>query len=62
MRMVVVFPEPLGPRNPNTDPRGTAKSMLFTATWWPKRLVSPRGLDSEPGAAVSGRHLAAAAA
>ena len=40
-RMVVVLPEPLGPRNPKTEPLGTARSTLSTANWWPKRLLRP---------------------
>lgn len=42
MRMVVVLPEPLGPRNPKTLPRGTVRSSPFTASWPPRyRLVRP---------------------
>ena len=32
MRMVVVLPEPLGPRKPHTSPAGTAISTLLTAS------------------------------
>ena len=40
--MVVVLPEPFGPRKPYTEPAGTARSRPFTATWPPRnRLVSP---------------------
>ena len=40
--IVVVFPEPLGPRKPYTEPRGTARSIWLTATWPPRnRLVRP---------------------
>src|SRR5437660_5064754 len=39
MRMVEVFPAPLGPRNPKASPRPTEKSMLSTAPYEPKRLV-----------------------
>ena len=31
-RIVVVFPDPFGPRNPNTPPSGTARSSPCTAT------------------------------
>src|SRR5450755_443444 len=42
IRMVVVLPEPFGPRKPYTEPRGTARSMWSTATWPPRnRLVRP---------------------
>ena len=40
--IVVVFPEPFGPRKPYTQPRGTARSTWSTATWPPRnRLVRP---------------------
>src|SRR6185503_15916021 len=39
MRSVVVLPAPLGPRNPNSSPRGTSRSMPFTAVKLPYRLV-----------------------
>src|SRR3982751_6571206 len=43
IRIVVVLPDPLGPRNPKTAPCGTTRSMWSTATWPPRnRLVSPR--------------------
>ena len=36
-RMVVVLPEPLGPRNPNTPPSGTSRSRPATASvGWPR--------------------------
>ena len=38
---MVVFPEPFGPRKPNTLPVGTARSMPSTAASSPKRLVRP---------------------
>src|ERR1043165_4981685 len=41
MRMVVVFPEPFGPRKPQTSPSGTAISTSSTASLRPKRLVRP---------------------
>src|SRR5579885_2832854 len=40
MRIVVVLPEPLGPRKPNTSPRITCRCRSFTATRFPKTLVS----------------------
>ena len=41
--MVVVLPDPFGPRKPYTAPAGTARSSEFTATWPPRnRLVSAR--------------------
>ena len=39
IRMVVVFPAPLGPRKPTTSPCSTAKVAPVTAGWRPKRLV-----------------------
>jgi hypothetical protein len=41
MRMVVVLPEPFGPRKPWMRARGIARSMPSTATTSPKRRVSP---------------------
>src|SRR6266498_3456631 len=41
VRKVVVFPAPLGPRNPTTVPWSTSKLRLSTATTSPNRLVSP---------------------
>ena len=41
IRIVVVLPEPFGPRKPYTDPAGTARSRESTAVAAPKRLVSP---------------------
>ena len=40
-RMVVLFPEPFGPRKPVTRPGWTSKLRLPTATFCPNRLVSP---------------------
>ncbi len=48
IRIVVVFPDPLGPRKPNTEPRGTARSMPSTAVCAPKRLVSPTVCTARP--------------
>ena len=42
MRSVVVFPAPLGPRNPVTLPIGTSKLKRSTAVTAPKRFESPR--------------------
>jgi hypothetical protein len=60
MRIVVVLPEPFGPRKPKTDPRGTARSSASTATWPPRnRLVRPlvtmaaEGGDAPMGAPAS---------
>ncbi len=41
MRSVVVFPDPLGPRNPVTRPGSTVKLRLSTASTGPKCLLSP---------------------
>src|SRR5689334_24599708 len=39
IRIVVVFPDPLGPRKPWTPPCGTARSRSSTATTWRPRRV-----------------------
>ncbi len=39
MRIVVVFPAPLGPRNPKTSPARTSKETSETASRRPKRFV-----------------------
>src|SRR6516165_4280478 len=39
MRMIVVFPEPLGPRSPMISPFSTLKETWFTARVAPKYLV-----------------------
>ena len=39
-RIVVVFPAPLGPKNPVTCPGRTVKLRASTAVTGPKRLVS----------------------
>ncbi|MNY36502.1 hypothetical protein D3C86_1709950 [compost metagenome] len=44
MRMVVVFPAPLGPRNPNISPFGTSNVKLSMTVVRPIRLVTPRRL------------------
>ena len=41
MRRVVVFPAPLGPRKPVTDPGSTVKLSSETARTGPKDLLSP---------------------
>ena len=40
MRMVVVLPDPLGPRKPKIDPRGTFRAIELTALWSPKLLTN----------------------
>ena len=42
MRMVVVLPEPLRPRNAKTLPRGTSRFSSYTAGLTPKYRVKPR--------------------
>src|SRR5688572_27970136 len=54
IRIVVVLPEPLGPRNPYTAPRGTARSTSLTATWRRNRLVSPVELIAAPSSSPTG--------
>ena len=50
MRMVVVLPEPLGPRKPKTLPRGTRRSIPSTARVPRYRLASPRvSITVSPG-------------
>lgn len=39
--MLVVFPEPLGPRNPVTVPEGAMRLTSSRATLSPKRFVTP---------------------
>src|SRR5438270_7614367 len=53
-RIVVVLPEPLGPRKPNTLPTGTARSMPSTAAISPKRLVRPRVSMARAGVVTAG--------
>ena len=38
MRIVVLLPDPLGPRNAKTSPRSTWNEIWLTATWSPKHL------------------------
>ena len=47
MRIAVVLPAPLAPRNPNTSPARTSKVMLSTAVKPPKRRVRSRDVDRE---------------
>ena len=49
IRMVVVFPEPLGPRNPNTDPPRHGQVDAVHGQLVAEALGQPPGLDSEPG-------------
>jgi hypothetical protein len=42
IRMVVLLPEPFGPRKAKITPRSTSRSMPSTAVNSPKRRVSPR--------------------
>src|SRR5438105_5351435 len=49
--IVVVLPEPFGPRNPNTPPFGTWSDRWSTATTSPYRLVRPSvSMTSSPPA------------
>src|ERR1039458_9084736 len=50
MLIVVVFPAPLGPRNPNTSPAATSKSTPRTARTSPKFLTRPRTAMAGSGA------------
>jgi hypothetical protein len=45
----VVFPAPLGPISPVIRPSGKSHDTSLTATWPPKRRVTP---TSESGAAA----------
>ena len=49
MRIVVVFPAPLGPRKPKNSPSRTSKSMPATAVRSPKTFVRPRARISAAG-------------
>ena len=48
-RIVVVLPEPFGPRNPNTPPSGTSRSSPATATVRP-----PSVLLAQPASSMTG--------
>src|SRR4051794_28202641 len=72
MRMVVVFPDPLGPRNPKMDPVGTSEPPRFAAPLPPNPLRPPARRPRQCGARGprtaggdnldAGGHFAAAAA
>ena len=47
MRIVVVLPDPFGPRKPHTSPSGTAMSMPLTALLCRSVLVKPLHVDGE---------------
>ena len=59
IRIVEVFPAPLGPRKPNASPCSTRKSTASTATNSPKRFVRRRpsmsGAGHTSGDAIGGR-------
>ena len=48
MRIVVVFPEPLGPSSPNTSPRSIVRSSPSTATNRPNAFRSPSARTAAP--------------
>src|SRR5467141_4936282 len=50
----VVLPAPLGPRNPNTSPRGTVIDRPARATVRPKRFVSSTVLTAGTATAFGG--------
>src|SRR3954470_11189372 len=54
MRSVVVLPAPLGPRKPNSSPRGTSRSIASTAVKLPYCFVSRRRLIMEEGQGRAG--------
>src|SRR5882757_10562140 len=56
MRIAEDLPAPFGPRNPNTSPRHTSRSMPRTASTAPKRLARPRAWisASDTGATLAG--------
>src|SRR5215470_7360868 len=61
IRIVVVLPEPLGPRKPYTAPAGTARLTPSTASWPPRnRLDSPVLLIATAGQPRAGQPCAAA--
>src|SRR5579864_3498530 len=63
IRIVVVLPEPLGPRKPKTLPRGTARSKPSTATCPPgNRLVSDLVVTAAPSAGTADPTAGAVAA
>src|SRR5690625_2950876 len=52
MRIVEVFPAPLGPRNPNDSPGWTSKSMPSTATKSSNVFTRPRASIKDIGGTV----------
>src|SRR5687768_770331 len=52
IRSVVVFPAPLGPRKPVTEPGSTVKLRSLTARTVPKLLLTPR-TSTRIGSAVA---------
>ncbi len=52
MRMVVLFPDPFGPRKPRISPRFTVSERWSTATKRPKRFT--RSLASMIASGMSG--------
>src|SRR5574338_1645002 len=53
IRIVVDFPEPLGPRKPKISPRAMSKLTRSTATKFPKRRVRSRTLTAGPSASLA---------
>ena len=51
---VVVLPAPLGPTIPKKDPARTSRLMSATATFCPKRLVSPDTASTTGAGALAG--------
>src|ERR1043165_8374033 len=49
MRMVVVLPEPFGPRNANTSPSRTSSDRRSTATRSPKLRLNSRASTATTG-------------
>ena len=54
MRIVVVLPEPLGPRKPSTSPGRTSKERSTTTSVSPKRFQTPRTSTAVSAARLSG--------
>ena len=54
MRIVVVLPEPLGPRKPSTSPGRTSKERSATTSVSPKRFQTPRTSTAVSVARLSG--------
>ena len=51
--MVVVFPAPLGPRNPKLVPRGILSDRSSTAIFWPYSLLTPSNWIAQSLVAMS---------